>query len=65
MAPQLRNKKHEIRNTKQIPMTKKTNPKQWGSYFDFGISDFGIVWDFGFRISGLRWASKRMHHAAC
>ncbi len=44
--------KCEIRNPKRIPITQEDNPKpDGGEVSDFGISDFGVVSDFGFRIS--------------
>jgi len=46
------NPKPEIRNPKQIPMTKIQNSKQFfNSVWDIGIWNFGFVSDFDIRIS--------------
>jgi len=46
------NPKHEIRNPKQIPMTKIQNSKQFfDSVWDIRILNFRFVSDFELRIS--------------
>src|SRR6266404_9878458 len=54
------NPKSEIRNPKQIQITKQENPKRDGvPVSDFLRWDFGFVSNFGFRISDLEFQGSR------
>ena len=47
----VKNPKHEIRNPKQIQMTKIQNPKHWFRKLEFKISNLFRISNFEFRIS--------------